>query len=132
MRNNIEIVFEEIPEGGGICKFKKYVINWAKIDIFYIIIFHMFEHSPTFHFGVDGAIAPRSQGKVAFTLDDDLAVVEEGRQSTLREEHDGVRIVPEIVVLFEEGHNLFVIHLAGHKVPFDETTCVVYSCFVFH
>jgi hypothetical protein len=25
-----------------------------------------------------------------------------------------------------------VIHLAGHKVPFDETTCVVYSCFVFH
>lgn len=86
----------------------------------------MFEDPPILHFGVDSPVPPRSEGEVALAFDDDLAVVEESRQSALREEDNGVLIVAKVVVVLEVGDYLFVVHFAGHEVPFDQAARIVY------
>ena len=48
------------------------------------------------------------------------------------EEDDGVLVVSEVVVVFEVCDDLFVVHLAGHEVPFDEAARIVHACFVFY
>ena len=92
----------------------------------------MFEYSSSLHLGVDCAVSSWGQGEVAFAFDDDLAVIEEGWESALGEEDDGVLIVSEVVVVFEVCDDLFVVHLAGHEVPFDEAARIVHAGFVFY
>lgn len=48
------------------------------------------------------------------------------------EEDDGVLVVSEVVVVFEVSDDLFVVHLAGHEVPFDEAARIVHACFMFY
>lgn len=87
----------------------------------------MVQYFPVLHLRVNGAVSSRSQGKVALTLDDHLAIVGEGGNAALREENNGVFIISEVIVGLEVVHDLVVVHLAGHQVPFDQTTSVVHS-----
>ena len=127
MRDDVEIVLDQVANRRRIGQLKQDIIDWPKVDVVDVMLLHVIQHLPVLHLGVNGAVAARSEGKVALTLDHHLAIVGESRDAALREEDNGLFIISEVVVGLEIVHNLIVIHLAGHQVPLDQAASVVHS-----
>jgi hypothetical protein len=124
--DDVEVVLDQIAKGSGIAQLQEDVVDRPDLDVLDAMTLHVAQHVSPLHFRVDGAIAARSQRELAFAFDDDLAFVGERGNTALREEDDGVLVVPEVVVVLEVADDLLVVHLAGHQVPFNEALRVVH------
>lgn len=119
MRDNIKIILNHIPETQRVSNLKQNIINWPQINILDPMLVHMPEYSSVFHLSINGTVSAWRQWHLTLGLDDDLSVVTDSGDTSLGEENYWVWVVAEVVVGFEVGADLLVVHLAGHDVPFD-------------
>lgn len=119
MGDNIKRVLDHVSQAEGIAYFQEHIINRSQINIFNTMSFHVLEDTSVFHFGVNCTVASWSERNLALGFDDDFAIVTNSRNTSLREENYGVRVVTEVIVGFEIVDHLIVVHFACHNVPLD-------------
>ena len=118
VRNDIELILNQISQTKRVTNFEKNVINRTKINIFHAISFHMLKNSTIFHLTINGTVSTRCQWHLTLRLNDYLSIIADSWNTSLREENYWLRMVSKVIVLFEICAYLFMVHFTSHDIPF--------------